>query len=105
MLWSSVNKRQHFQWVSATEALLILLRRQRFIKDAIAKWLHSGVHKSQTVDFFCDYTFNYKNNLKKKTYALSCLKFKSFSVFTNYPSADGNLVQVTQIWDCPIHTI
>ena len=34
---------------------------------------------------------------KKKTYALGCLKFKSFSVFTNYPSADGNLVQVTQI--------
>ena len=46
MLWSSVNKRQHFQWVSATEALLILLRRQRVIKDAIAKRLHSGVHKS-----------------------------------------------------------
>ena len=35
--------------------------------------------------------------IKKKTYALSCLKFQSFSVFTNYPSADGNFVQVTQI--------
>ena len=33
----------------------------------------------------------------KKTYALSCLKFISFSVFTNLPSADGNLAQVTQI--------
>ena len=43
-LWSSVKKRQHFQWVSTTEALLILLRRQRVIKDA--KRLHSGVHKS-----------------------------------------------------------
>ena len=42
MLWSSVKKRQHFQCISATEALLIL-------KDAIAKRLHSGipgVHKS-----------------------------------------------------------
>ena len=42
-LWSSVNS------LSATEALLILLRRQRVIKDAIAKRLHSGipgVHKS-----------------------------------------------------------
>ena len=46
-----------------------------------------------------------KKNKKQKTYALGCLKFKSFSVFTNYPSADGNLVKVTQIWDCPIHTI
>ena len=45
-LWSSVKKRQHFQCVSATEALLILLRRQRVIKDTIAKRLHSGVHKS-----------------------------------------------------------
>ena len=48
-LWSSVKKRQHFQCVSATEALLILLRGQRVIKDAIAKRLHSGipgVHKS-----------------------------------------------------------
>ena len=48
-LWSSVKKRQHFKCVSATEALLILLRRQRVIKDAIAKRLHSGipgVHKS-----------------------------------------------------------
>ena len=64
--------------------------------------------KHRLLIFFCDYTFNYKNNVKKKnkkTYALSCLKFKSFSVFTNYPSADGNLVQVTQIWVCPIHTI
>ena len=48
-LWSSVKKSQHFQCVSATEALLILLRRQRVIKDAIAKRPHSGipgVHKS-----------------------------------------------------------
>ena len=55
-----------------------------------------GEAKTQIVDFFCDYTFNYENNLKK-TYALSCFKFQSFSVFMNYPSADGNLVQVTQI--------
>ena len=45
-LWSSVKTRQHFQCVSATEALLILLSMQRVIKDAIAKRLHSGVHKS-----------------------------------------------------------
>ena len=46
-----------------------------------------------------------KNKKKKNTFALSCLKFKSSIVFTNYPSADGNIVKVTQIWDCPIHTI
>ena len=47
-LWSSIKKRRHFHCVSATEALLILLRRQRVI-NAIAKRLHSGipgVHKS-----------------------------------------------------------
>ena len=40
------KEKSTFQCVSATEALLIILRRQRVIKDANAKRLHSGVHKS-----------------------------------------------------------
>ena len=55
--------------------------------------------KTQFVDFFFVIIPLSIKIIKKKnkTYALSCLKFKSFSVFTNLPSADGNLVQVTQI--------